>query len=72
MISLESMMGGRVVSAAGAGAAGGAGGAGGAVRARGAVRVLAPARPLLLAAAKPLHNIILQVPSTPFHQGDST
>ncbi|XP_063385505.1 nuclear factor related to kappa-B-binding protein [Cydia fagiglandana] len=57
MISLESMVGARMVSA----------------RARAAVRVLAPAapapapaaaarqaRPLLLTAAKPLHNIILQ------------
>ncbi|XP_063624858.1 nuclear factor related to kappa-B-binding protein [Cydia splendana] len=48
MISLESMVGARMVQA----------------RARAAVRVLAPtprlARPLLLTAAKPLHNIILQ------------
>ncbi|CAB3247344.1 unnamed protein product [Arctia plantaginis] len=53
MISLD----GRTLQVAGG--AGGVTGAGG-VRARAAVRVLAPARPLLLTSAKPLHNIILQ------------
>ncbi|CAK1582770.1 unnamed protein product [Parnassius mnemosyne] len=58
MISLEGVVGGgRALQVASVGAVGG-------VRGRGGVRVLSPGtrltRPLLLTAAKPLHNIILQ------------